>query len=258
MSTLRPVVLVTGGAHGIGFACARRLDRGGYAVVIADHDERAGLEAAAQLPESLFVPCDVTDLAQIEQAALSASHYGNGRLAGLVNNAGRTARTSFDDLDEATWHSLQIVNLYSVYRFTRACLPALRRGGGAIVNIGSIAGLVGEQGLAGYSATKAAVIALTRSLALELGGIRVNAVCPGQINTRMMAKVRDDPRLLDAVNSRIPLGRMGMPEEVADVVHWLLGSESSFVNGAAIPVDGGETAGIRELPPSATIATPVA
>jgi NAD(P)-dependent dehydrogenase (short-subunit alcohol dehydrogenase family) len=239
------VTLITGAANGIGRATAEALHADGHHVVLVDVDEEAGAEVAARLENSTFLACDVSDSQQIDATVRLAVEIGGGHLCGLVNNAGRTARVSVDDLDEVTWRSLQSINLDSVYRFTRACLPALRAGGGAIVNTASVAGLVGEEGLAGYSATKGAIIAWTKSLALELRGVRVNAVCPGQINTRLMARVTGNPELMAATTGRIPQGRLGEPSEVADVIAWLLSPRSSFVNGVAIAVDGGETAGIK-------------
>lgn len=239
------VALVTGAANGIGRATAEAIHADGHHVVLVDLDQDAGNEVAAQLDNATFIACDVSDQNRIEETVRSAVEIGGGKLYGLVNNAGRTARVSVEDLDEATWRSLQSINLDSVYRFTRAALPALRAGGGAIVNTASVAGLVGEEGLAGYSATKGAIIAWTKSLALELSNVRVNAVCPGQINTRLMARVTNNPDLLAATTRRIPQGRLGEPSEVADVITWLLGPKSSYVNGVAIAVDGGETAGIK-------------
>ncbi|AQW48334.1 SDR family NAD(P)-dependent oxidoreductase [Streptomyces violaceusniger] len=247
MTNSEKVALVTGGANGIGLACARQLHASGWTVVVADRDEAAGRELTTALPGSVFVSCDVSDGVQVDRAVAAAVDVGAGQLRGLVNNAGRTARTTFAELDEPTWQSLQTINLDSVYRFTRGCLPALAAGSGAVVNIASVAGLVGEEGLAGYSATKGAIIALTRSLALELGGLRVNAVCPGQVNTRLMKRVTSSPELLRAVAARIPAGRLGEPSEIASAVVWLLSDQASYVNGVALPVDGGETAGIRAL-----------
>jgi NAD(P)-dependent dehydrogenase (short-subunit alcohol dehydrogenase family) len=117
---------------------------------------------------------------------------------------------------------------------------------GSVVNMASVAGYVGEEGLAIYSATKGALIALTRSLALELGReVRFNAVCPGQIETRMMERITTDRESLRATEGRIPAGRLGLPQEVASTVLWLLSPEASYVNGAVITVDGAESAGIR-------------
>ncbi|HVV89530.1 MAG TPA: SDR family NAD(P)-dependent oxidoreductase [Solirubrobacterales bacterium] len=237
--------LVTGGTHGIGRACVDRLAADGWRVAFTGRDVRAGEEVAAA-SEARFLPCDVTDDAALRAAVEEAAALGDGSLAGLVNNAGITRRAAFGDTTVEDWDELFRVNARSAYNATALCLEALRRGGGAIVNVASVAGDVGEEGLAIYSATKGALIAFTESLALELGpAIRVNAVCPGQIGTRLMRAVVDDPERRRAVERRIPVGRLGTPAEVAAAVAWLLSEDASFVSGAALRVDGGEIAGIR-------------
>ncbi len=201
-------------------------------------------------PGAEFVHCDVTSSGDISRVVARAVGLGGGQLRALVNNAGRTSRATFAECDEQTWRSLHEVNLGSVYGFTRACLPALSATGGAVVSLASVAGLVGAECLAAYSSTKAAIIAMTRSLALEYGGrVRFNAVCPGDIQTRMMARVLDNRPLRDAMAKRIPAGRFGQPEEVASAIAWLISDESSYVNGVALPVDGGLTAGLRDVSP---------
>lgn len=247
------VAVVTGGANGIGLACAQRLSGDGFRVVVADVDADAGPQMTAKVPGAEFVPCDVRSPTDVQRVVDRALEIGQGRLHALVNNAGQTARVRFADCDEATWQRLHDVNLRSVFSFTQACLEGLTAGHGAVVSVASVAGLVGAEDLSVYSATKAAIIALTRSLALELGHvIRFNAVCPGQIATRMMARVQADDGLRTAVTAQIPAARLGRAEEVANVIAWLLGDEASYVNGVAIPVDGGESAGFLQPKPSGT------
>lgn len=237
--------LVTGGTHGIGRACVERLAADCWRVAFTGRDAEAG-EEVADGSGARFLPCDVTDDAALRAAVEEAVALGDGSLAGLVNNAGITRRAAFGDTTLEDWDELFRVNARSAYNATAFCLEALRRDGGAIVNVASVAGDVGEEGLAIYSATKGALIAFTESLALELGPeIRVNAVCPGQIGTRLMRAVVDDPERRRAVERRIPVGRLGTPAEVAAAVAWLLSEEASFVSGAALRVDGGEIAGIR-------------
>ena len=138
------------------------------------------------------------------------------------------------------------VNARSAYLFSRLALPALIAARGAVVNVSSIAGKAGEEGLAIYCATKAAIIGLTQALALEFGeSVRFNAVCPGQVDTRMMSRVSQDAVARSRLELRIPVGRFARPSEVADVIVWLLSAEASYVNGAVLTVDGGETAGMR-------------
>lgn len=238
-------VLVTGGTHGIGRACVELLRGEGREVVFTGRDEAAGaaLEAASG---AHFQPCDTRDEVAVAAAVASAASLGDGALAGLVNNAGMSRRAAFAETTVADWDELFAVNARGAYLFTHAALEPLLAGGGAVVNIASVAGAVGEEGLAIYAATKAALIAFTQSLALELGDrVRFNAVCPGQIATRMMAAAVADPVRLAALEDGVPTGRLGAPEEVAAAVAWLLSDASSFVNGATIVVDGGETAGIQ-------------
>jgi 3-oxoacyl-[acyl-carrier protein] reductase len=240
------VVLVTGGTHGIGAACVRRLVADGRAVVFTGRDRDAGERLAAAVAGSVFVAGDVADPAHVEEAVARALALGDGRLAGLVNNAGRSGRAAFADTDVADWDALFAVNARGAYAFTRAALDGLVAARGAVVTISSVAGRAGEEGLAIYAATKAALIAFSESLALELGhAVRFNVVCPGQIATRMMSRVTADDALLAQTVRRIPAGRLGTPEDVADAVAWLLSDGAAFVNGATVVVDGGETAGIR-------------
>jgi NAD(P)-dependent dehydrogenase (short-subunit alcohol dehydrogenase family) len=195
-----------------------------------------------------FVPADVTQAAAAAQVVDRAMTLGDGHLAALVHAAGQSRRVAFATSDIADWDDVFAVNARPVYEITRLALDGLIASGGSVVAIASVAGKVGEEGLAPYAASKAALIALTASLALEFGhAVRFNAVCPGQIATRMMARVAEDPELRRRVEARIPAGRLGRPEEVADVVAWLVSARASYVNGATIVVDGGETAGIRAL-----------
>lgn len=239
-------VIVTGGTHGIGRACVERLRGDGLEVAFTGRDAAAGEELAAATG-ARFHACDARDEERVAEVVAAAAELGGGTLAGLVNNAGMSRRAPFAETTVADWDELFAVNARGAYLFTRTALPMLEAGGGAVVNIASVAGAVGEEGLAIYSATKAALIAMTQSLALELGArVRFNAVCPGQIQTRMMAKALADPARVAAMQAGIPVGRLGMPEEVAATVAWLLSAESSFVNGTTVVVDGGETAGIKQ------------
>ena len=153
---------------------------------------------------------------------------------------------AFGDSDVADWDAIFAVNSRAVYQVTRLALDGLIAARGSVATISSVAGHVGEEGLALYAASKAALIAFTESLALEFGHVvRFNVVCPGQIATRMMARVTGDDELRALVERGIPVGRLGRAGEIADAVAWLVSDRASFVNGATIVVDGGETAGIR-------------
>ena len=240
------MIIVTGGTHGIGRACVERLAREGASVVFTGRDASAGTELAATYPQAIYVNGDVgieADCLAVVERALS---IGKGRIDGLVNNAGLGFRKPFADTTGADWDKVMTINARSAFLFTRFALEGLRLARGSVVNVASVAGKAGEEGLAVYCASKAAMIGLTQALALEHGDeVRFNAVCPGQIATRMMAKVTGNELLRRETEARIPAGRLGEPEEVADVIAWLLSAQSSYVNGTVFSIDGGETAGIR-------------
>ncbi|HKU94763.1 MAG TPA: SDR family NAD(P)-dependent oxidoreductase [Vineibacter sp.] len=240
------VVIVTGGTHGIGRACVERLAADGRQVVFTGRDKAAGEALQAEIKGSTFVPGDVGNDDDCRRVVEQALALGQGRIAGLVNNAGMGRRVAFSDAGLADWDDVMDVNARSVFLFCRYALAGLRAARGAVVNIASVAGKGGEEGLAIYCASKAAVIGLTQALALEFGEhVRFNVLCPGQIDTRMMARTKANTLLRRQLELRIPAGRFGTPAEVADAAVWLLSAQSSYVNGAVITVDGGETAGLR-------------
>ncbi|MFC6478364.1 SDR family NAD(P)-dependent oxidoreductase [Pseudomonas asuensis] len=174
-----------------------------------------------------------------------AMHSGEGRLAGLVNNAGMSSRKPFIDTTQEEWDRLFAVNTRSVFFYIKHALPGLKAGRGSVVTVSSIAGKTGEQGLAAYCSTKAALLGLTQALALEYGAeVRFNAVCPGQIATRMMEKIVQDTARLSALTARIPSARLGTARDVAEAICWLLSPSSSYINGTTLTVDGAETAGL--------------
>ncbi|MGR3425055.1 MAG: SDR family NAD(P)-dependent oxidoreductase [Sagittula sp.] len=242
------MIIVTGGTHGIGRAAAEILLGEGRDVLIAGRDAETGEALAAEHERLHFLGTDVSVEADCRALVDRAMELGEGTIAGLVNNAGLGRRHVFSETTLANWDEVMNVNARSVYMMTRFALDGLIAGRGAVVNISSVAGRAGEEELAIYTASKAAVIGLTQALALELGHlVRFNAVCPGQIGTRMMGRVLSDDRRRQELELRIPVGRIARPEEVGEVIAWLLSDKSSYVNGAVLPVDGGETAGLRNL-----------
>lgn len=239
-------VLVTGGTHGIGAACVAALATAGFEVLFSGRDALAGAALAERLPGTRFLAADLASEDGAERLAAQTLELCGGTLAGLVNNAGATSRSGFGATTGAEFDALMRVNLRAPVLLTARCLPALQRAGGSVVMISSIAGKTGEEGLALYTASKAALIGLTKSLALEVGPeVRVNAVCPGQIETRMMARTLALPGRRALLEDRIPLARLGQPEDVAEAVLWLVSARSRFVTGDVLTVDGGETAGQR-------------
>jgi NAD(P)-dependent dehydrogenase (short-subunit alcohol dehydrogenase family) len=229
------VALVTGGASGIGAATVELLRNRGATVVAADLAGGDGI-----------VSLDVTDEAAVD-ALVADVVAENGRLDLAANVAG-TSGVYAEVADSATadWRHTLSVNLDGVYFAMRAELQAMRAAGrGSIVNVASSAGRMGVPGLAAYSASKHAVIGLTKSAALEVArhGIRVNAVCPGSVRTPMLRGfVGGDEDLLEKMGRRAPMGRLGEPAEIAEAVVWLLSDAAGFVTGNALSPDGGVAA----------------
>lgn len=245
------VVLVTGGARGQGACEAQLFAREGASVVVADVLDDPGREIAAQLGErARFVHLDVTS--ETGWAAAVDFAVGQfGRLDGLVNNAGVGSGGAITDTSpEEFWRVIRI-NQVGVFLGMRAAVPAMiAAGGGTIVNTASTSGLVGIAGTGAYTASKHAVIAMTRVAALELGPqhIRVNAVAPGGVDTPMNADAVRDLELTAAdPHAKLPLGRIGRPEEIARLALFLTSEDSSYTTGAVHVADGGMLAGLIEF-----------
>jgi NAD(P)-dependent dehydrogenase (short-subunit alcohol dehydrogenase family) len=248
------VALVTGAAAGIGRSTARLFAAEGAKVIVSDVDEKGGNETAAMIKagggEAQFVRADVAkaeDVAALVAAAVNAY----GQLDCACNNAGIEGKiVPFHEQPESNFDAIMAVNAKGVFLCLKAEIEHMRkRGGGAIVNLSSVAGLIGFPGLSPYVASKHAVIGMTRNAALEYGkeGIRVNAICPGGIETRMLDSLADQAsggklsthEMMDPLH---PIGRIGKPQEVAELIVWLCSDRAAFVTGAAVPVDGGYTA----------------
>jgi len=243
------VALITGGGTGIGAACARVFAQEGAAVVVTGRRKEAlepvvkGIEKAKG--RVLAVAGSVTDEAHA-QAAVAQAVRSYGRLDILVNNAGVGAfGKPLHETDEATWNEMLAINLTGVYRMIKAAVPELiKAGGGSIINVSSIASLVGIPMTAAYSASKGGLDALTRCVAIDYAQqkIRCNSICPGLVDTPMAAGLMDNKEALAQIMTAYPLGRPGTPEEVAKLILYLAADESAWMTGAVIPIDGGMTA----------------
>ena len=250
------VALITGGASGIGRCTAQVFAREGAKLVLADLNlaaaEALAAELAADGADAIAVQCNVCNRAEVESAvARAVEHFG--RLDVLVNSAGISSRHVPEGADfEQAWQLIMDVNVRGTMLASHAAVAAMaQRGSGAIVNLASImsyvvhpAGYGLSDGFNAYSQSKGAVVQMTRDLAVNSGhpGIRVNAVCPGFIETPLTTAITGNPNLRSAMEARHPIGRLGKPEEIAAVIAFLASDEASFVTGATWLVDGGYTA----------------
>ncbi|MEX2373931.1 MAG: glucose 1-dehydrogenase [Dehalococcoidia bacterium] len=257
--TTPEVAIVTGAGHGIGRATALRLAADGYRVVVADVEAERGVEVARDVRaaggDALDVTVDVSDPAQVE-AMVVRTVEAYGRLDVLVSNVGIGSPGRVHELARDDWRRVIDTTLSSVFFGAKYAIPHMLASGagGRIVNIASVQGLVGHRGSAAYNAAKGGVVNLTRNIAIDYArdGIRCNCICPGHIRVRsreataeaMAARDLQYPqaRTVEELEAMHPLGRVGTPEEIADVVAYLASPQSSFITGAAIVADGGLTA----------------
>jgi len=236
------VALVTGASRGLGAAIAADLVASGYIVAGVARDQHLLDKQAAAIGRAAFRPfaADLTDPAQLD-SMIEAVRRELGEPSILVNNAGYGGPYGLlHETADTQWSQVLAINATVPFMLMRAVLPAMARAGfGRIVNIASVFGVAGGVRSAAYTAAKHALVGLTKAVAAEYAGcgITCNAVCPGVCETEMTASLKGDAHL----NARIPVGRFGRPEEVAGMVTWLCSAQSSYVNGAALLIDGGVT-----------------
>ena len=237
------VALITGAAGGMGAGHARALAREGARVAIADIATEAGELLAAELGgadgRASYHDHDVTDPASWQELVVEIEQ-AHGPIDVLVNNAGVQVRSAGIEADDAEWEKVTAVNQRGVFLGMRAVIPGMvRQGGGSIINVASVAALVGMPGSIPYQASKAAVLGLTRGAAVSYGpdNVRVNAICPGLVVTGMTESA--SPGAVEAMKAQIPLRRDGRPEEIAAAVLFLASDDSSYITGVALPIDGG-------------------
>jgi 2-keto-3-deoxy-L-fuconate dehydrogenase len=236
--------LVTGGASGIGEATSRVLAQAGASVIIVDIERDRAQRLAGEVPGSSALILDISDEAAVRQA-----FAGIPKLDILVNNAGIGLVGGIEETDLADFQRLFRVNVEGAYIVTRAAMPLLLSSRGSIVNIGSVAGLVGIKKRLAYCATKGAIVAMTRQLAVDYATqVRVNCICPGTVDTPFVESYlekyhkHEKEKVRADLNLRQPVGRLGRPEEIAHMVLYLVSDEAQFVQGAVLAIDGGWTA----------------
>jgi NAD(P)-dependent dehydrogenase (short-subunit alcohol dehydrogenase family) len=246
------VALITGGGTGIGKAVALAFAREGAKVAVAgrrvDKLQEVVGEIKAQRREGVAIVCDVARAADANSAVKQVVERF-GLLNVLVNNAGMVSATTVESIKEEEWDQLMSINLKGPFLMSRAALPAFRRaGGGAIVNVGSVLGLVAVKDRAAYCASKGGVTMLTKAMAVDHAQdkIRVNCICPALVETELIKGVfgagAQGQALRESRVAAIPIGRIGRPEDVAELAVFLASEESSWLTGAAIPLDGGISA----------------
>jgi 3-oxoacyl-[acyl-carrier protein] reductase len=237
------VAIITGAANGIGLAAAKTFAKEGAKVALADFDDTVGTERAAELAEEgyevAFFQVNVADRNSVD--GMVQKVLGQfGKIDILVNNAGITRDGMLHKLAVEDFQKVVDVNLTGVFNCAQAVVPALvQQGSGKIINTSSVSGVYGNVGQTNYAATKAGVVGMTKTWAKELGrkGINVNAVAPGFIETGMTAKVPE--KVLEQMKMMVPLGRLGLPDDIANAYLFLASDESNYVNGTTLHVDGG-------------------
>ncbi len=239
------VALVTGGSRGIGFAIAKILSENGATVVITSKNFEKLKKAELEITNSLAVPCDIKKKNEVKNV-INQTIEKFGKLDILVNNAGIFPKIKqVHEIDEEEWNEVLDVNLTGQFRFTKEAIPYLQKTSGCIINISSDSGLKAYQGFNAdaYSASKAGLIILTKCWALEYAKdkIRVNCICPGVVDTDMTRPFLKNQRDIEFMNNEHPLGRIGQPEEIGKAVLYFVSDDASWITGAILTVDGGES-----------------
>ncbi len=244
------IALVTGAGAGIGRAIAQRFAQEGAFLYVCDIDGPAAESTASEIRaasgQATALTCDVSRGQDVD-AVMRAVESAHGKLDVVVNNAGLNVRGDFRHMSDADWTKIRDVNLDGVVRIARDAFGLMQASGDAsLINLASIMGHRGLRQLAGYSATKGAVSALTRALAVEYAtfGIRVNALAPGFIETALTNRVLRNPMINKALIDQTPMRRFGSPEDIAAAALFFASSDSAFVTGAELAVDGGMAAGL--------------
>jgi NAD(P)-dependent dehydrogenase (short-subunit alcohol dehydrogenase family) len=238
------VVVVTGGASGIGLATARLAAMLGGRVVILDLERTISGPAKPLAERTVQIACDVSDSNQVQEAMHQIAE-SFGRIDALVNCAGIAIRKPVHEADEESWRRVLDVNLTGVFLTSKYALPHFPETGGAIVHISSVTGLVGVRSRGAYSASKGALIALAKNMAVDYASrsIRVNCVCPGYVETPLIGAILADAERAARLTAMHPLGRLGQPQDIAQAIVFLISDAASWITGQAIVVDGGFTAG---------------
>lgn len=235
------VAIVTGGSSGIGKAIAERFVEEGMEVVIADVDAETG-ESVAEDLDVTFMECDVSDYEQVENVVNSTVEE-HGKLDVMVNNAGIGSTHGIEEMEIEEWEKIISVDLDGVMHGVKAATPHIKETSGHIINTASIYGLVGDVGATAYNAAKGGVVNFTRSVADDLAryDVNVNSICPGFVDTPMIEEAMEDEDFKQHVLTETPMGRVAQPEEIAGAAAFLASSDSSYVTGVNLPVDGGWT-----------------
>ena len=239
------IAIVTGGSRGIGFAIAKTLSENGATVIITSKDSEKIKKAESKISNAFGIACDIKKKNEV-QNVVNQTIEKFGKLDILVNNAGIFPKIKqLHEIDEDEWNEVLDVNLTGQFRFTKETIPYLQKTSGCIINISSDAGLKAFEGfnVDAYSASKAALIVLTKCWALEYAKdkIRINCICPGVVDTDMTKPFLKNQKEIEFMNNEHPLGRIGQPEEIGKAALYFASDDASWVTGAILTVDGGES-----------------